>query len=113
MMWPENVVRNSQQGLRGRMSKDSGSVKDQIRQFVVQHAQHRGVATLADDELLVQNGVIDSLAIFRLVAFLEETFAVRILDEEIHYENFQSINGIERFVLSKLRGTPHESSRPS
>jgi acyl carrier protein len=78
------------------------NVKDQIREFVREAAQRKGVSEVTDDQSLVESGVIDSLGIFRLVAFLEESFRVRIGDEEIVGENFESIAGIERFVLNKL-----------
>ncbi|MGH9431206.1 MAG: phosphopantetheine-binding protein [Terriglobia bacterium] len=82
--------------------EQTSATKEQIRQFILESAQRKGVTTLADDESLSQNGVMDSLVIFRLVSFLEETFNLRVADEEIVDENFQSINGIEKFVESKL-----------
>ena len=78
------------------------SVKDQIRQWVTETAQRKGVEVGSDDESLTTNGVIDSLAIFRLVSFLEETFHLRVADEEIVNDNFKSVNDIDRFVTSKL-----------
>ncbi len=82
--------------------EQTSTTKDQIRQFILQSAQRKGVSTLGDDESLSQNGVMDSLVIFRLVSFLEDTFNIRVADEEIVDENFQSVNGIEKFVESKL-----------
>jgi len=80
---------------------DTPSAKDQIREWVHETAERKGLGTVADEESLTTNGVIDSLAIFRLVSFLEDTFGIRIADEEIVNENFQSINDIERLVASK------------
>ena len=76
-------------------------VKSQIREFVMEVAQRKGVTAVADDDSITENGVIDSLAIFRLVSFLEDNFQVRVGDDEIINDNFQSINEIERFVLTK------------
>jgi acyl carrier protein len=84
------------------MAEQVENVKDQIREFVQEAAQRKGVSEVTDDQSLVESGVIDSLGIFRLVAFLEESFRVRIGDEEIVGENFETIAGIERFVLKKL-----------
>jgi acyl carrier protein len=53
--------------------------------------------------VLTKNGIIDSMGIFRLVAFLEETFNVRIGDEEITHDNLESIDAIERLVISKAK----------
>jgi acyl carrier protein len=84
------------------MTEQVENVKEQIREFVQEAAQRKGVTNVTDDQSLVESGVIDSLGIFRLVAFLEENFRVRIGDEEIVGENFESIVSIERFVMKKL-----------
>jgi acyl carrier protein len=80
---------------------ETGSIKDQIREFVKESAQSKGVTVVSDDESLAKTGIIDSVGIFRLVSFLEEAFSIRIADEEIVHDNFQTINEIERFVMSK------------
>ncbi len=84
------------------MPETEASVKEQIRQWVAETAERKGVEFTSDDESLTANGVIDSLAIFRLVSFLEETFGLRVADEEIVNDNFKSVNEIERFVTGKL-----------
>lgn len=83
------------------MPETQASVKDQIRQWVTETAERKGVEFTSDDESLTASGVIDSLAIFRLVSFLEETFSLRVADEEIVNDNFKSVNDIERFVTAK------------
>ncbi|HEY7098514.1 MAG TPA: acyl carrier protein [Terriglobales bacterium] len=75
--------------------------KVQIRQFVMENAQGRGITELGDNDSLIESGIVDSLGIFRLVSFLEETFGVKIGDEEIVNENFQTISDIERFLAQK------------
>jgi acyl carrier protein len=80
------------------------TVKDQVRQFVTEElAASKGITSVSDDESLIDNGVVDSLGIFRLVTFLEETFGIKVGDEEISAENLQSINMIEQLVLSKSK----------
>jgi acyl carrier protein len=78
------------------------STRQQIHDFVANVAQQKGIADIGDGEGLTQNGIIDSLAIFRLVSFLEDTFAVRIADDEIVNENFASVDTIDRLVTAKL-----------
>jgi len=79
-----------------------GSVKDQVREFVLENARSKGINQVSDEQSLMESGIIDSLAIFRLVAFLEDNFRVRIPDDEIIPENFQSVDEIEKFVSGKL-----------
>jgi acyl carrier protein len=86
------------------MTTQETTVKDQIRQFVREElASAKGITLVSDDQSLIENGVVDSLGIFRLVTFLEETFGVKIGDEEISAENLQSVDIIEQLVLSKSK----------
>jgi acyl carrier protein len=86
------------------MTTKETTVKDQVRQFVNEElATAKGIASVSDDESLIENGIVDSLGIFRLVTFLEENFGVTIGDEEISADNLQSVNTIEQFVLRKSR----------
>ena len=83
---------------------EQAEVKDRIREYVVEEfAKSKGINLVSDQEVLTKNGVIDSMGIFRLVAFLEETFNVRIGDEEITNDNLESIDAIERLVISKSK----------
>ena len=86
------------------ISQPSTMVRDQIREFVRESlANPKGIASFTDTESLTENGIVDSLGIFRLVAFLEDTFGARISDEEITSENLSSIQLIEQLVVSKTQ----------
>ena len=86
------------------VTQPSAMVRDQIREFVRENlAGPKGITSFTDTESLTENGVVDSLGIFRLVAFLEETFGARISDEEITSQNLSSIELIEQLVLSKQK----------
>ena len=83
-------------------NQSSSSVKDQIREFVRENlASVKGISSFTDQEPLTENGIIDSLGIFRLVSFLEDAFGVTLGDEEITADNLKSIDIIEQFVVSK------------
>jgi len=84
--------------------EQTATVKDQIREFILRDlASAKGVSSFSDSESLMESGVIDSLGIFRLVAFLEETFRVRIGDEEITHDNLKSVDSIEQMVVGKIK----------
>ena len=57
---------------------------------------------LADDDDLIETGVLDSLAVMKLVAHLEKTFQIKVPTEEINRENFSSIQQLAKFVGGKL-----------
>jgi acyl carrier protein len=74
-----------------------------IRAFVLETlAPSRGLTDVADGDSLVDSGIVDSLGVFQLVAFLEDTFAIRIGDDEITPENFSTIAAIERLVDTRV-----------
>ncbi|MFZ0309593.1 MAG: acyl carrier protein [Candidatus Sulfotelmatobacter sp.] len=84
------------------VGQPSAVIRDQIREFVRDSlAGPKGIASFTDTESLTENGVVDSLGIFRLVSFLEDTFGTRISDEEITAQNLSSIELIEQLVVSK------------
>lgn len=82
--------------------QDVKTVQDQVRQFVLGLAERNGVSNVASNECLIEQGVLDSLGLIRLVQFLEENFRIGISDEEITVESFRTIDTIERFVTSRL-----------
>lgn len=54
------------------------------------------------DFQLIEGGLLDSLGLFKVIAFVEEQFGVRIAPEEIVFENFSTINAIVNLVRGKL-----------
>jgi acyl carrier protein len=56
-------------------------------------------------EALLESGIIDSLGVLDLVAFMEESFAITILDEELSPENFQTIERLASFIERKRNET--------
>jgi acyl carrier protein len=56
---------------------------------------------LTDSTPLISAGVLDSLAVLRLVAHLEETFAIQLAAHEVNVDNLNTVADIANFVLSK------------
>ncbi len=77
-------------------------LKEELRGFILESlAQPKGIASFSDSDLLMETGIIDSLDIFRLVAFLEDQLGVRIDDQEINPETLRTLNTIEELVIRK------------
>ena len=74
-------------------------VAPEIREWLKQNVT--GGREVADDEPLIENGVLTSLQTVELVMFLEERFGIVIEDEEFDEENFGSIEAISDLVASK------------
>lgn len=62
-----------------------------------------GRESLDPDEDLLEQRIIDSMAILKLVLFMEQTFGIEVKDEDIVPENFQSLNSTVKFVEQKVR----------
>jgi acyl carrier protein len=60
-----------------------------------------GNVSLSWDDSLIKSGIVDSLGILRLVAFIEENFSVVVEDTEVVPENFESINAMSSLVQRK------------
>ena len=84
------------------MNGELNMYHEQISEFVLGNLIRSPApeSRYADDKHLVY-GAIDSLGIVKLVAFLEQRFGVRIADDEVLPENFESVNAISDFVTSK------------
>ena len=73
--------------------------KSMIRDFIVSKLLNG--RAIADDENLLLSGLIDSLGVFELVAFLEKTFSIAVPLDEVVLENFTSVATIEAYVAAK------------
>lgn len=56
---------------------------------------------LAGDTQLLDTGILDSLAVVKLLTFIEESFGVEITDDEFDPDNFETLDAIEALVAAK------------
>jgi acyl carrier protein len=59
----------------------------------------------ADDDSLLETGVLDSTGVLELIEFLEEDFGVQVTDAETVPENLGSIAGLTRYLTEKSSAT--------
>jgi len=80
---------------------------DELASFFVQEGTRReaAVAAVAPDTDIVGQGLVDSLGIFKLIAFVEERFAVTIEPDEVLLENFQTLRALRNLIVKKLDTT--------
>jgi len=77
-------------------------MRDRIRSYIVDRLMLGATdAELNDDTSLIEMGIIDSTGIVELIAFLEKEFLIRIEDEEIVPENFDSLRQICGYLKRK------------
>ncbi|HEX2602846.1 MAG TPA: acyl carrier protein [Gemmatimonadaceae bacterium] len=56
---------------------------------------------LADDDRLLEKGVMDSMSIVEMISFIENEFGVQAMEDEISEANFGSLTGIARYIGDK------------
>ncbi len=56
----------------------------------------------SDDASLLNEGIIDSLGVMELVAFIELEYGISVKDSEITPENFDSVNNLANYIRGKL-----------
>ena len=77
-----------------------------IREKVQKHIEDRflaaaGIEKILPDASLIENGVIDSTGVLEFIDFLEGSFNIKIMDEELVPDNLDSINKIVAFIERK------------
>lgn len=84
------------------MNQDA-STREQIRSFILQKFPAARKRAFDDDVALLTSGIVDSLGMLDLVAFLEESFSISLSDDELSPENFASVRHLASFVQRKCQ----------
>jgi acyl carrier protein len=75
---------------------------DRIRGFIQTEILFDDDSVALTNETPLLDGVLDSLGLMQLVAFLEEEFDIEVQDEEVTVEHFRTIADIEGLVNSRV-----------
>lgn len=77
------------------------SVKEQLIKFIITEVNpDLNLDHLDDDEPLIESGIVDSLGILKILAFMDETFGVDLSSDQIKPENFRDVRTICALVES-------------
>jgi len=78
-------------------------LKEKLRNFILKElCQDGNTKSLADDEQLIEEGIIDSMSTLSLLAYLDENFNITLSEEELNPENFATLQSICDLVEQKL-----------
>jgi len=72
-----------------------------ILEFVAEEADLPDDHRLDADTSLFRDQLLDSMSLTALIAFLEETFAIRIRPMDIVFENLDTVNHMLAFIARK------------
>jgi len=82
----------------GEKTMSDRSVTARIKGFLVEHFPSARNHALGDDEHLLANGILDSLGVLDLVGYLEQEFGIRVADEDLVPEHFETLRRLTSFV---------------
>jgi acyl carrier protein len=74
---------------------------NEIRSFIVETFLFGDSNHISDDTPLLEKHIVDSTGILEIVAFLEETYRIRVEDHELTPDNLNSVASIYRFLKKK------------
>jgi acyl carrier protein len=77
-------------------------VKRDIRDYINGDLLLGDDLVIDDDENLLVTGILDSLALMRLVAHLEDTYDIEIPPSDITLENFASLGTMAGYLGARL-----------
>ena len=80
-------------------------MRDELIKFVAEEILgNRADVELEADDDLFSDGLIDSMGIMRLMAFLESQYSLTVPPEDMTIENFRTIETICRYAQTRNEG---------
>ncbi len=76
-------------------------IKEQVRAFVTSNFYVAEPAELEDEASLLDRGIIDSTGVLEVIFFIEDTFNIKVEDNEMLPDNLDSIDRIANFIARK------------
>jgi acyl carrier protein len=77
-------------------------IKAMVRQYLADNVLLAGGADqLRDDSSFLERNLLDSTGVLELVSFIEDTWAVKVGDDEVVPENLDSIERVASYVARK------------
>ena len=73
-------------------------IEEQIRQFILQNLYFVEDNSFSEDASFLETGVVDSMGVMELVAFIHSEFGVTAESHEVVVENFDSVRKLANFV---------------
>jgi len=77
-------------------------IEEELRNFILDNFLLRDKnRAIKKDESFLQSGIIDSTGVLELVNFIEETYKIKVEDEELVPENLDSIQNLVAYINRK------------
>ena len=80
-------------------------IDEQLRSFIYSNFLLGQDFALSSSDSFLEKGVIDSMGVLELIAFLQETYGITVEDDELTPDNLDSFNNLAAYIAHKLDGT--------
>jgi len=71
----------------------------QIKTFIIENFLFNAEgSSLGDDESFLESGIVDSTGILEVVAWIEETFGIKVPDSDLLPENFDTVQRLSDYL---------------
>jgi acyl carrier protein len=81
-----------------KMSETKGKIRNYIAENLLFSQNGYG---FPDEASFLEEGIVDSMGVMELVAFIEEKFEITVEDHEITPENFDSVERLDAYIQKK------------
>ncbi|MGZ4954077.1 acyl carrier protein [Methylobacter sp.] len=77
-------------------------MKKTIKQYILENLLFtEDESAIQDNDSFLDGGIIDSTGVMEIILFIEETFGIRVNDDEMLPANLDSVDNLIAFVQSK------------
>ena len=87
-------------------------IASQLREFIAANYYVAPNTRIEEVESFLGTGILDSTGVLELVTFVETRFGVKVQDEELVPENFDSLAALSAFVERKVAPGPRGAGAP-
>jgi acyl carrier protein len=81
---------------------DIASLTQEVRRFITVDYLLGYDGNLSDGASFLEEGILDSTGVLQLIAFLEQTYGIRVENEEVIPDNLDSIEKVAAYLKRKL-----------
>ena len=77
-------------------------IEEKLRDEIMKNLYYADDHPLGEEDSFLETGVIDSMGVMELVAYVQSEFGLNVKQDEIVVENFDSIRKLANFIRRRL-----------
>lgn len=77
-------------------------IVSELRKFLVKKKFLKSENQIDDEDSLLETGIVDSVGMLELVSFIEEEYSIKVEEDDLMPENFESLTAVQDYVKGKI-----------